>query len=139
MKRRQQCEEQRVTCSSLETALQASKVQDDLLASQLRAAQHLLHCEQLETQALSQQVWPPAADWTGAKSKKRKKDWCAQPDVMYAAQGHLATGWVQTHSVDLHHGVVGASSLSTTGMRTYFCHPPLHCKDGELSIGRSCL
>ena len=63
LKRRQQCEEQRVTCSSLETALQASKVQDDLLASQLRAAQHLLHCEQLETQALSQQVCPPAADW----------------------------------------------------------------------------
>ena len=61
LKRRQQCEEQRVTCSSLETALQASKVQDDLLASQLRAAQHLLHCEQLETQALSQQVCLPAA------------------------------------------------------------------------------
>jgi len=51
-----------VTCSSLETTLQASKVQDDLLTSQLRVAQHLLHCEQLETQALSQQVCPPAAD-----------------------------------------------------------------------------
>jgi len=45
-----------VTCSSLETALQASKVQDDLMASQLRVAHHLLHCEKVETQALSQQV-----------------------------------------------------------------------------------
>lgn len=45
-----------MTCSSLETALQASKVQDDLIASQLRVAQHLLQCEKVETQALSQQV-----------------------------------------------------------------------------------
>lgn len=45
-----------MTSSSLETALQASKVQDELMASQLRAAQHLLQCEKLETQALSQQV-----------------------------------------------------------------------------------
>ena len=43
-------------CISLETALQASKVQDDLMASQLRVAQHLLQCEKVETQALSQQV-----------------------------------------------------------------------------------
>lgn len=50
-----------MTCSSLETALQASKVQDDLMASQLRAAQHLLQCEKLETQALSQQVSLSAA------------------------------------------------------------------------------
>lgn len=53
---RQQCEEQKVTSSSLDTALQASKVQDELMASQLRAAQHLLQCEKLETHALSQQV-----------------------------------------------------------------------------------
>ena len=55
---RQQCEEQKVTCSSLETALQARQAQDALMASQLRAAQHLLQCEKLETQALSQQVSP---------------------------------------------------------------------------------
>lgn len=56
---RQQCEEQKVTCSSLETALQARQAQDSLMASQLRAAQHLLQCEKLESQALSQQVSKP--------------------------------------------------------------------------------
>lgn len=49
-----------MTCSSLETALQARQAQDSLMASQLRAAQHLLQCEKLETQALSQQVSKPS-------------------------------------------------------------------------------
>ena len=53
---RQQCEGHKLTCSTLETELHASKVQEELTASQLRAAQHLLHCEKLETQALNQQV-----------------------------------------------------------------------------------
>ena len=48
-----------MTCISLETALQARQAQDGLMASQLRAAQHLLQCEKLETQALSQQVSRP--------------------------------------------------------------------------------
>lgn len=53
---RQQGEGHKLTCSTLEMALQAAKVQEEVTASQLRAAQHLLHCEKLETAALNQQV-----------------------------------------------------------------------------------
>ncbi|DBA76291.1 TPA: hypothetical protein ACH3X1_010005 [Trebouxia sp. C0004] len=85
---RQQCEEQRVTCSSLETALQASKVQDDLLASQLRAAQHLLHCEQLETQALCQQVLSYQSDVLSHKQQSKR----LQEDNQRLQNQMLATG-----------------------------------------------
>ena len=60
-----------MTCSSLETALQARQAQDGMMASQLRAAQHLLQCEKLETQALSHQVRTPQLK--GKKVKQNMK------------------------------------------------------------------
>ena len=44
-------------CGTTEAAMQAARVQAELMASQLRAAKHALECEKDETQALRQQVW----------------------------------------------------------------------------------
>ena len=46
----------KLSCGTTEAALQAARVQDELMASQLRAAKHALECEKDETQALRQQA-----------------------------------------------------------------------------------
>ena len=55
---RREVEEVKLSCGTTEAALQAARVQDELMASQLRAAKHALECEKDETQALRQQASP---------------------------------------------------------------------------------
>ena len=54
---RQEVEELKLGCGTTEAAMQAARVQAELMASQLRAAKHALEGEKDETQALRQQVW----------------------------------------------------------------------------------
>lgn len=53
---RQEVEEARLSCGTTQAALQAARAQDELMASQLRAAKRALEYEKDETSALRQQV-----------------------------------------------------------------------------------